>query len=194
MSPLPIEQAADEVVTRVARSVVVVGQNGGFGAGVVWSPGLVVTNDHVVQANRAIVEDSNGLQSRGVVLARDERNDLALLRVETLHPPVEVADWRDLRIGQVVFAFGHPLGRRNHATLGIVSGLRDSTWMGTSDRPLIQADLALAPGNSGGPVFDSEGRVIGIASMVASPGIALAVPSFVVARFVASRWKATQAA
>src|SRR5579862_5383640 len=188
-----LAQAADDVIERVSQSVVLIGQRHGFGAGLVWSPGLVVTNDHVAHGPEVMIEDRDGKCSLGTVKARDEQNDLALIAADARRPPVEVADWRDLRLGNVVFAFGHPMGWRDHAAFGIVSGLRESTWMGRSDRPLIQADLALAPGNSGGPVFDAQGRVVGIASMIASPGIALVVPSYVVARFVASQWKSKEA-
>ena len=97
---------------------------------------------------------------------------------------MKTADSRKLHVGQLVFALGHPLGVKDAAAFGIVSGVSNSSWMGRHTRQLLQLDLKLAPGNSGGPIMDAEGRLVGIACMVASPGIALAVPSHLVADFV----------
>jgi serine protease Do len=128
------------------------------------------------------------------VLARDDENDLAALQVPvapnlTLPPAVSVGDARALRVGEIIIAVGNPLGVRGTATLGIVSATPGSaTWMDADgDRcDLLQADVTLAPGNSGGPLADTSGRVVGIVSMILSPGIALAVPSHVVERFLAA--------
>ena len=176
------------LIETLRRSVVLVRGRDGHGAGVVWDgAGLIVTNDHVVQGNRAVVELSDGRQIEARVTARDRENDLALLRVPALHlPAVTLGDSRNLRVGEIILAIGHPWGVRETATLGIVSAVGSGTWMGQARREVVQADVRLAPGNSGGPLADAQGRVVGIASMVMSPGIALAVPSHVVTRFVAA--------
>ncbi|ACZ40616.1 S1C family serine protease [Sphaerobacter thermophilus] len=179
----PLGAAVTAVAERLRPSVVTIENgSGGAGAGVIWSDdGLIITNDHVVPGERARVR----LGSQDVVLARvvgrDRLNDLAALRVprEGL-APAEVGDSRTLRPGQIVLAMGHPMGLSHALTLGIVSALPSDD----DERELIRADLALAPGNSGGPMVDAAGRVVGINAMVASPGVALAVPSHVVADFV----------
>lgn len=175
-----------ELIAALRRNVVLVRGRDGHGAGVVWDPqGLIVTNDHVVQGGRAMVELADGRCLEGWVTARDQDNDLALLHVFALHlPAVAVGDSRNLQVGELVIAIGHPWGVRETATLGIVSATGPATWMGAARREVLQADVHLAPGNSGGPLADAQGRVVGIASMIMSPGIALAVPSHVVSRFV----------
>jgi serine protease Do len=179
-------EAAD-VIAALRRSVVLIQGRDGHGAGVVWSgDGLVVTNDHVVRGDRARVELADGRRLEARVTARDRDNDLALLRVPARGlPAAPVGDSRGLRVGDLILAVGHPWGVRETATLGIVSAAGAGTWMGRARRDVLQADVRLAPGNSGGPLADAQGRVVGIASMVMSPGIALAVPSHVVQGFVA---------
>jgi serine protease Do len=185
LTRLVAEAAA--LVEALQRSVVLVHDGRGHGSGVVWqSDGLIVTSNHVVEHEHAQVELADGQALPARVVARDAPNDLALLRV-TAHDltAARVGDARELRLGDLILAVGHPFGVRGSATLGIVSGCGGATWMGRTRRELLQADLALAPGNSGGPLANAEGAVVGIASMVLSPGIAIAVPSHVVRRFVA---------
>jgi serine protease Do len=94
--------------------------------------------------------------------------------------PAPIGDSRTLRVGQLVLAMGHPWGMRNAVTAGIVSGWSSDN----ARRALIAAHLELQPGNSGGPLADVEGCVIGVNSMLAGPRFALAVPSHVVERFL----------
>lgn len=175
-----------ELIETLRRSVVLVRGRDGHGAGVIWrAQGMIVTNDHVVRGDRAVVELADGRHLEARVTARDREEDLALLRVSACDlPAVPVGDSRDLRVGELIVAVGHPWGVRETATLGIVSATGPGTWLGQTRRDLLQADVRLAPGNSGGPLADARGRVVGIASMVMSPNIALAVPSHVVQRFV----------
>lgn len=177
-----------ERIENLRRSVVVVRARSGHGAGVIWNrPGMIVTNDHVAPGDRAVVELADGRQMEARVTARDRENDLALLRVPALDlPAAPTGDSQNLRVGELILAVGHPWGVRETATLGIVSATGPGTWLGQTRRDLLQVDVKLAPGNSGGPLADAQGRVVGIASMVMSPGIALAVPSHIVERFVAS--------
>lgn len=175
-----------ELIDNLRRSVVLVRGGDGHGAGVIWDrQGLILTNDHVARGDRAEVELSDGRRLAARTLARDRDNDLALLRVSAHDlPAAPVGDLQALKVGEIILAVGHPWGVQGTATLGIVSGMGPGTWLGQTRREMLQADVALAPGNSGGPLADARGRVVGIASMVMRPGIALAVPSHVARRFV----------
>ena len=182
----PVSAVSEALLDYLRRAVTVVCTRDGQGSGVVWTTdGLVVTNDHVAHEDEVMVELADGRRSPGAVIARDRLNDLAAIRlpVGDLHAAVP-GDSRTLRIGELLFAVGHPLGIRDTATLGIVSGVGMSVWRGRHRCDLLQADIQLLPGNSGGPLADTSGRVVGIASMVISPGIALAVPTHVVQEFV----------
>ena len=97
-------------------------------------------------------------------------------------PPAAVADSDTLRVGAVVVALGHPLGLRRTLTAGIVHAVAPTP---PDRRRWIHADLRLAPGNSGGPLADTEGRVVGINTLIAG-GLALAIPVNEVRRFVAA--------
>ncbi len=172
-------------MARLRRSVVVVGAGDGHGSGVVWdSRGLVVTNAHVATGREAWIETESGARFTAPVVARDRERDLALLRVrsggtgEAFAPPAApIGNSRVLRVGEWIVAVGNPHGVRGTATFGIISAAGgEQGW--------LQADVALAPGNSGGPLANVWGEVVGIASMMMSPGIALAVPSHLVQEFV----------
>jgi len=184
----PLEEETTQLVSSLQRSVVQIVTSRGHGSGVIWHrAGFIVTNDHVVEGKQAVVEMQDGRRLTANVMARDAQNDLALLRVNAGDlPAAEIADARSLRVGELILAIGNPFGVIGNATLGIVSG-NGGLWLGGSRRELLQADLELAPGNSGGPLADMAGRVVGVASMIVSPGIAVAVPSHVVQRF-AARW------
>lgn len=153
---------------------------GGAGSGVIWAAeGAIVTNAHVAGRPTAEVVLSDGRSFAARVERRDERRDLALLRIaaEGLSA-AEVRDPADLRAGEVLVAVGHPLGVPNALSMGIAHAAP-----GEGRRRFVQADLRLLPGNSGGPLADARGRVVGINSMVVG-GLALAVPSDDVQRFV----------
>ena len=177
-----------ELIHTLRRSVVLVHGGDGHGGGVVWDRhGLIVTNDHVVRGDKSLIELNDGRRLDARTVARDRANDLALLRVSAGDlPAAPVGDSRALQVGELILAVGHPWGVRETATLGIVSANGAGTWLGRTRRELLQADVALAPGNSGGPLANARGEVVGIASMVLSPGIALAVPAHVVRQFVAA--------
>jgi len=186
-------QLSDEVARlaeQLRASVVVVrGSRFGGGSGVVWSQeGLVVTNHHVVPGERAEVVLSNGSRRAARVTARSESLDLAALQVEGNHPDdalpaALIGDSARLRAGELVMAVGNPGGERNAVTLGVVSGTGIARMFG---KPIeaIQVSITLRPGNSGGALADAQGRVVGIPNMVINTGLALAVPSHVVERFL----------
>ena len=155
----------------------------GIGSGVIWdSNGRVITNAHVVQTRRLTVETHDGSSLPAELEMHDPKRDLALLRINGsgLRPAVPGPSER-LRVGELVFAFGNPLGMTGALSSGIVhaigpvSGLEYQNW--------IQAGIRLAPGNSGGPLLDTRGRVVGINSMIAR-GLGLAVPAAQVDRFL----------
>jgi serine protease Do len=140
-----------------------------------------MTNHHVVAGSggKVVVVLTDDRSFGAEVVGDSRRLDLAMLRLRDV--PVEglaippVGDSDALRVGELVFAVGHPWGRRGAATAGIVSGL------GTVGRPFgraryVQSDAYLAPGNSGGPLVDARGKVIGVNAMVFG-GLALAIPS-----------------
>jgi serine protease Do len=173
-----LEALADEL--RASTVAVRVGR-GGAGSGVIWaSDGAIVTNAHVASGPHAEVVLSDGRRFPARIERRDPRRDLALLRIDVDGlPAAAVRDPSDLRVGEVLVAVGHPLGIPNALTMGIAH----AAVTGTSRR-FVQADLRLAPGNSGGPLADVQGRVVGINSMVVAGGLALAVPSDDVQRFI----------
>ncbi len=177
-----VSDALADLAGNLLESVVLVRSGHGDGSGVIWeSDGLIVTNSHVVRGNAAVVVLHDGRRLEGRVVSRDPRRDLAALRVDAHGlPAVEVADSGSVRPGQPVLAVGNPLGMRGVITQGVVIGTAPSP----GGRSLIHADVSLAPGNSGGPLADLSGRVLGINSMVGPSGVAMAVPSAEVERFL----------
>jgi serine protease Do len=170
-----LDTAAAALVERLAPSVVEVRAGSGAGAGTIWRPdGLIVTNDHVVPHDHAEIRFSDGRTTLGRVLARDLRNDLAVLSVSLGGLPAADVRTDPVRTGELAVAIGHPFGMRYAVSLGIV--MTAATTAPGFERPLIRADVAIAPGNSGGPLLDAAGRVIGINAMIGG-GLALAVPS-----------------
>jgi serine protease Do len=185
-----LDENLAELAERVRRSTVqVYAERRGGGSGVVWNDdGAIVTNAHVVGTAREVtIETNDGRTFRGAVALRDERTDLA-----EVAPAVAVDGLRgatighagSLRVGDVVAALGAPLGIAGALTLGIVH--RAAVDGKGLSRRWLEADLRLAPGNSGGPMVDALGRVVGINSMIAD-GLALAIPSETVERFVRTR-------
>jgi serine protease Do len=153
----------------------------GAGSGVVWSAdGAIVTNAHVVHHASPSVVLSDGRRFDARIVRRDQRRDLALLQIDVagLHAATPRRD-PAVRVGEVLVALGHPLGVANALTMGIAHVSAE----GIDDR-FVQADLRLAPGNSGGPLADVNGRIVGINSMVVDGGLALAVPTAAVEDFV----------
>jgi serine protease Do len=171
------------VADRLRLVTVEIDSPNGHGAGVLWSPALIVTNAHVARAPRVRVALPDDRRVEARLLAADRSADLALLEIARCGlPPAAVADSDAVRVGALVVAFGHPLGLRRTLTAGVVHALAP---MRPGGRRFIQAALRLAPGNSGGPLADTTGRVVGINTMLAG-GLALAVPVNDVRRFVAA--------
>jgi serine protease Do len=174
-----------EIAERLRRSTVLVRPCGsrGNGSGVLWSPdGLLVTNAHVACKSRAEVSLWDGREFSAEVTAREARSDLAALRISCGNlSAAEVGDSSRVRPGEIAIAVGNPLGFLGALTTGVVQAV--GPIRGWGSHTWVQSDVRLAPGNSGGPLADARGRVIGINSMVAGR-LALAVASNEVARFL----------
>src|SRR5258708_4501322 len=174
-------QGFGEVAEQLRRSTVHVQPHGirqGGGSGVIWShDGVIITNAHVARDTRAKVALWDGSTHEATLVNRDMRRDLASLKIDALGLPAATpGDSSALRVGELVIAVGNPLGFIGALTTGVVYSLPNrQRW--------VAADVRLAPGNSGGPLADAQGRVIGINTMIAG-GLALAVPSNAVGEFL----------
>lgn len=159
------------------------GGSAGTGSGIVWrSDGLIVTNAHVARGERAAVELSDGRVLDARLERRDPRRDLAVLRVDADGlRAARLGDSRRLRPGDVVVACGHPFGMSNVVTVGVVH--RVITHPRAAEHSWIGADITLAPGNSGGPLADADGAIVGVNAMIVG-GLGVAVPAHVVERFL----------
>ena len=183
--------AFSTVVVRVAellRPAVVnlqVGRagRGGSGSGVLFAPdGFLLTNQHVVGNQKGVrVRLSDGTELDGRVVGTDPWTDLAVVQAEARGLPfAPFGDSEALRVGQLAVAIGSPLGYESTVTAGVVSALGRTLRSVSGHRVdnVIQTDAALNPGNSGGPLVDSRGRVVGINTAVIQPaqGLCFAVP------------------
>jgi serine protease Do len=166
------------------RTVVEVRSGGtGSGAGVIWGgSGLVITNAHCAPRRAPLEVHSDGQWRGARAIAYHAKHDLALLTASSVSGPLlEIREADSLRTGELVFAHGHPLGVRDALAMGVIHAVaRDA---GTGAPRWIVADVRLAPGNSGGPLVDAEGRLVGINSMVVN-GLGVAVPADLVRQFV----------
>jgi serine protease Do len=186
--PFDFDAGAKLARTMARATVEISVNNRGGGCGIIWDRDVIVTNAHVVgSARRARVKLHDGSTLPGEVMFRDEQRDLAEVRFDV--PSGElvgaaIGNAADLRVGDIVAAFGAPLGIAGALTLGIVH--RKPVDADGRIHRWIEADVRLAPGNSGGPLMDARGRVVGVNSMIAY-GLALAVPSESVARFLRLR-------
>ncbi len=165
----------------------------GAGSGFVIDPtGLVVTNNHVIDgASEVTVTLNDGAKHQARVVGRDDKTDIALLKIEAGHPlpHVDLADSSSARVGDWVLAVGNPFGLGGSVNAGIVSARGRDIQSGPYD-DYIQIDAPINRGNSGGPLFDVYGRVIGVNTAIYSPtggnvGIGFAIPAETVRTVVA---------
>jgi serine protease Do len=173
-----------EIAEKLRRSTVHVNAGRrGNGSGIIVKPdGVIVTNAHVAAAGPIRVQLWDGTRSPADLLLRDVERDLALLRISKSGlPAATLADSDQLRVGELVIAIGNPLGFTGALTTGVVYAIGRTPGLGF--RKWVQADIRLAPGNSGGPLADARGRVVGVNTMIAA-GVGLAVPSNGVSRLL----------
>jgi serine protease Do len=156
----------------------------GTGSGFIVSPdGYILTNAHVVSSAETVtVRLTDRREFQAKVVGQDERTDVAVIKIEAKDlPVVKIGDPRLLKPGQWVVAIGSPFNFDNTATAGIVSATARSLPSDTSYVPFIQTDVAVNPGNSGGPLFNTRGEVVGINSQIFSQtgsymGLSFAIP------------------
>ncbi len=177
--------AATGLAARARASVVQVhGRGPGGGSGVAWRDShTVMTNFHVVAGVGEQVEvlTHDNVRHKARLIAGNPRLDLALLAVEGAElPPAPLGDSARLRVGELVFAVGNPWGQRGVVTAGIVSAVGDLPT-GPDEQPAsyIRSDVRLAPGNSGGPLLNAHGEVVGINAMIFGGDLSVAIPTHV---------------
>ena len=189
--PDAFSHALMQIINKAQASIVQVRNEGrGVGTGIIWSAdGYVITNHHVVPTDKSTIQvhlsDNRILEAK--VIDRHPKQDLAMLRIAADNlQAASVGDSSKLRVGEWVFAIGNPWGQRGVVTAGIVSGISATKENGDdSPRRYIKSDVHLAPGNSGGPLLDAEGKVIGINAMIFGGDLAVAIPSNVVSSWLA---------
>jgi serine protease Do len=173
-----------EIAEKLRRSTVVIHTGGrGSGSGVVWSSdGSIITNAHVARGAQVRLQLWDGREFDATVASRDPRRDLARICIDATNlPSALVADSSQVRPGELAIAIGNPLGFVGALTTGVIHAIGPLRGLGSQS--WVQADVRLAPGNSGGPLANAHGRVIGINTMVAGR-LALAIPSNVVRDFL----------
>ena len=179
------------MLERVGLSVVQVIREGrGGGAGFIWrADGAILTNYHVVggRGGGIQVKLRDGRSFDAYVTNENPALDLALLKVDGTDLPAALVDNSSkLRVGELVFAVGHPWGQLNVATAGIVSGLGEVPMPGSGrTAQFIRSDVHVAPGNSGGPMLNAQGAVVGITAMIFGGDMAVGIPSQVAIDWVA---------
>jgi serine protease Do len=166
----------EAVVEKLRRSSVQIVNRAGGGSGIVWdTEGRIVTNAHVVRGHSVNAIDANGRSHPAKLIRHDPERDLALLETGAALEPAEIGDSDTLRAGHFAIAIGNPLGVTGAVAAGTIHSHAPGRW--------IEADIRLAPGNSGGILADVRGRVIGINTMIFN-GLGLAIPSNEAAAFV----------
>ncbi len=181
----PLSAFSDSLVEAVAKAsestVTVNGRHRMPASGIVYATDLVLTADHVVERDEDIsVTHANGTNVTASIAGRDPGNDLALLRLEKASiTPAEKAS-QDARVGQVVIALGRPSLEGIEASLGIVSAIGGPVRTGRGGllERYLRTDAIPFPGFSGGPLIDTEGRVVGLNTSGLAHGAAITIPAF----------------
>jgi serine protease Do len=180
-----LEAEVQALTASTRASVVAVRDgNGRGGAGIVWDDRTIISNHHVVSSDACQLVLADGTLTSGRVIARDVRRDLVAIEytldATSQAAPIPRRFDPPLRPGELVVAVGHPAGVDWAVTIGVLTSVPN-----TGDRHgLLRASVTLQPGNSGGPLLDARGNLIGINAMLTGPAEALAIPARVVERFV----------
>ncbi len=184
--PTRLEDVIDEVNPAVVNVIAELKNNEqNLGAGIIiGADGYIVTNAHVTEeAERIYVVTSDGIQYETTLVGDDDKTDIALLKA--VHPegfePADFADSDEVRVGNTVFAIGNPFGLGNSVSLGIISAKERDIEKGPYDS-FLQTDATINQGNSGGPLFNMQGKIIGVNTAIFSlngqyAGIGFATPS-----------------
>jgi S1-C subfamily serine protease len=177
-----------EVVQRARQSLAHIrtSRHSGGSATIVGQDGLLITNAHVVNRREAEVTFADDHVAWATLIGYDEAVDLAAFKVDDdLLPPISLADSRSLKTGEFVVALGDPWGIPGAATAGVVIGV-GAQWpeMPDSGREWVIANLHLRPGNSGGPLINTRGELVGINTMMTGPDVGVAIPAHVIEDFL----------
>lgn len=187
----PSGATASELIDHLTQWVVEVRNRGSTGTGIIWGKsGMVLTNAHCIRDGEdpQIVTPLGARRGRLLAVAGDQ--DLAAISVPGLAgPSLSIRDANALKTGELLFAYGHPLGVRDALSMGVLHAVVRHR---TGEAKFVVADVRLAPGNSGGPLVDAKGQLVGINHMVAN-GLGVAIPATIVAQF-ADRVRAARAA
>lgn len=197
-SPLAVDQAFADMVEAAQASIVRIDGGGrGVGTGIIWrsdaAHSQVVTNAHVVagithhNGTGLCIVTADNRRFAAQRLASDSQLDLALLGLAVGGlPTARIGDSASLRVGELVFAVGNPWGQAGVVTAGVISGLGCMAVRRKGGiAPYIRSDVLLAPGNSGGPLLNAAGAVIGVNAMIFGGDLSVAIPSHVVAEWIA---------
>ncbi len=161
----------------------------GLGSGVIFDPrGYIATNAHVVDdADLIEITMADGATHEAKVIGIDKFTDLAVIKIDSgeSFPYARFGDSESVRVGDLAIALGNPFGFQHSVSLGIVSAKHRDNVMSESNIPLIQTDAAINRGNSGGPLFNVRGEIIGINTLIYSPsgsnsGVGFAIPALLV--------------
>jgi serine protease Do len=182
---LKIETELAAITQHLSSITVEIGDRRGGGSGVIWSSnGLIVTNSHVARSSIVNVKLEDDRTFKGTVIARDNRQDLALIQIEAKQLPTPtIANTRLLRPGEIVLAVGSPWGFIGALTTGVIHTSGSNEIAQSPIHTAIAADIRLAPGNSGGVLANVRGEAIGINTAIYL-GLALAIPIERVTAFI----------
>jgi serine protease Do len=183
--PFPVPGRIAEFLRRATVQIRAAGGDlQGSGSGIVLSAGQIVTNAHVAMGGEVTVEAWDGTARKARVLRKDPHRDLALLAAEGLDAPAAALANDEPKAGAAVIAVGNPMGFVGAVSTGFVHAV--GSLHGLGGRRWVQADVRLAPGNSGGPLADVRGQIVGVNTMIAG-GMALAIPAANVQRFLSAK-------
>jgi serine protease Do len=180
-----LNSALEELLARIRPVLAVVAnKRRGTGAGILMGNGLVLTNAHVAGRGRdlqVVLENEETYPAK--LVTSDPGVDLALLEIQVDGHAAAVLSEETPRPGEMVFAFGHPWGQRNVLTGGVLSAVTRLTGQ-RGEIPILRADVQLAPGNSGGPLLNAAGEVIGLNAMIFGGDQSVAIPAIVIREFL----------
>jgi serine protease Do len=187
--PFPVPGRIAEFLRRATVQVRAAGADvQGSGSGIVLTAGQIVTNAHVAMGSEVTIETWDGAFRKAHVIRKDPHHDLALLSADGIDAPPAALAGNEPKTGAAVIAVGNPMGFVGAVSTGFVHGV--GTIRGFGWRRWVQADVRLAPGNSGGPLADIYGHIVGINTMIAG-GMALAIPAASVQLFLSAKSQRT---